>query len=80
MCDGEKKKDSKAPAMNCFNETFEAEVVEELEDLCHGGYSCSYSIPTVPLDPICDGMKREARIEFSCGKLGIFHVVKNTPP
>ena len=55
--------------MNCFNETFELEVVVELENLCHGEYQCSYNIPTVPLDPICDGMKREARIEFSCGKL-----------
>ena len=68
LCDGEKKKDSKAPAMNCFNETFEMEVITELEDLCHGEFQCTYTIPTVPLDPICDGMKREARIEFSCGK------------
>ena len=54
--------------MNCFNETFEMEVITELEDLCHGEFQCTYTIPTVPLDPICDGMKREARIEFSCGK------------
>ena len=68
LCDGEKKRDSKAPAMNCFNETFEMEVVVELENICHGEYQCTYNIPTVPLDPICDGMKREARIEFSCGR------------
>ena len=54
--------------MNCFNETFESEVVVELENLCHGDYQCTYNIPTVPLDPICDGLKREARIEFSCGE------------
>ena len=73
LCDGEKKRDSKAPAMNCFNETFEMEVVVELENICHGEYQCTYNIPTVPLDPICDGMKREARVEFSCGKFWIFN-------
>ena len=54
--------------MNCYNETFEMEVVGDLMSLCHGEFSCTYNILTVPLDPICDGLKREARIEFSCGK------------
>ena len=67
LCDGEKTRDSKAPVMNCYNETFETGVVAELKSLCHGDFTCSYNIPTVPLDPICDGLKREARIEFSCG-------------
>ena len=71
LCDGEKTRDSKAPVMNCYNETFELGVVSELKGLCHGDFTCSYNIPTVPLDPVCDGLKREARIEYSCGMLDV---------
>ena len=68
LCDGDKPRDSKAPAMNCYNETFEMEIIEDMKANCLGGFQCTYNIPTVPLDPVCDGLKREARIEFSCGK------------
>ena len=69
LCDGEKPKDSKSAQLNCYNETFNSEILYELEVACHATFNCSYTIPTVPLDPVCDGLKREARVEYICGQL-----------
>ena len=68
LCDGEKAKDSKAPAMNCYKDDQNADLLTTLQSACHHHYNCSVSIPTVPLDPVCDGMRREARVEYICGK------------
>ena len=68
LCDGEKAKDSKAPAMNCYKDDQNAVILTSLQTACHHHYNCSVSIPTVPLDPVCDGMRREARVEYICGK------------
>ena len=68
LCDGDKPKDSKAPAMSCYDEEFNLNLLLELDSLCLGNFNCSYTIPTVPLDPVCNGISREARIEYLCGK------------
>ena len=68
LCDGEKPKDKKAPALNCYDEDFNLNLLTELDYLCLGQFNCSFTIPTVPLDPVCDGLSREVRIEYLCGK------------
>ena len=72
LCDGDKPKDSKAAQLNCYNETFHQELLYELELACHANFNCSLTIPTVPLDPVCDGLKREARVEYICGKIRFY--------
>ena len=72
---------SKAAQLNCYNETFNQEILFELELACHANFNCSYTLPTVPLDPVCDGLKREARVQFICGKRRVlfdFEMVKST--
>ena len=68
LCDGEKPKDNKSPAMSCFNEDQNAQILSDLQGACHHNFNCSYSVLTVPLDPVCDGLRRETRIEYICGK------------
>ena len=69
LCDGEKPKDSKAPALSCYDEDFNWSLLSDLDTLCLGHFNCSYLIPTVPLDPVCDGISRELRVEYLCGEL-----------
>ena len=69
LCDGEKPKDSKAPALSCYDEDFNWSLLSDLDTLCLGRFNCSYLIPTVPLDPVCDGISRELRVEYLCGEL-----------
>ena len=69
LCDGEKPKDKKAPALNCYDEDFNLNLLSELDYLCLGHFNCTFVIPTVPLDPVCDGLSREVRIEYLCGKI-----------
>ena len=71
LCDGDRPNDLQKPHSDCFNETFNTELKNQIALECHGGYSCSVSLPTVPLDPACDGMKREARIEHICVECSI---------
>ena len=71
LCDGDKPNDLQKPHSDCFNETFNTELRDEIALECHGGYSCSVNIPTVPLNPACDGMKRETRIEHICVECSI---------
>ena len=67
LCDGEKPKDNKAPAMNCYEDDIHASMLSDFQAACHHNFNCTVSVATVPLDPVCDGMRREARIEYICG-------------
>ena len=67
LCDGEKPKDNKSPALNCYKDDQNALMLSELQSACHHNFNCTYSILTVPLDPVCDGLRRETRIEYICG-------------
>ena len=69
LCDGEKIQDIKAPNTDCFDDSVNEQIWEELSLTCKGKSSCSYEIPTILLDSACDGMKREANIAYICGKL-----------
>ena len=61
--------DIKAPSSDCFDETVNLYIKNQLSQECHGNFACSYELPTILLDPVCDGMKREANIEHICGKM-----------
>ena len=71
ICDGKKPKDNKGPSPgnSCYNETIDTIITEELKQECHGSYTCQYTVPTFLLDVSCDGMKRELRLEYTCGKI-----------
>ena len=69
LCDGNKPKDIKKPSQDCFDETINQAVKDVLVQGCHGGFNCSVTIPTIPFGiNDCDGMKREARVEYICGE------------
>ena len=70
LCNGEKPKDSFKPSgdVSCFNESISKEVALEFMTACHGGFNCSHEVPTLVLEPACDGMKREMTLEYNCGE------------
>ena len=70
LCDGNKPKDVTRPTQDCFDDAINEDVKNDLVPQCHGGFNCSVNIPTIPFGVIaCDGMKREARIEYICGRI-----------
>ena len=68
LCDGEKPNGNSLGSGTCYNETHNEKLRGDLGAECHGTYNCTYYIPTVPLTPDCDGLRREVRTEFICGK------------
>ena len=44
------------------------EISTGLKTECHGKFTCTYTIPTLLLDVVCDGMRREMRLQYICGK------------
>ena len=68
ICDGEKPNDFQQPNGDCFDETYNNQLRLEMAEACHGIHNCNYTIPTVPLTSVCDGLKREVKIEYICGR------------
>ena len=70
LCDGDKPQDSFKPTgdKSCYDEAKDTEVSIELKSECHGQFECTYTIPTLILDSACEGMRRELRLEYICGK------------
>ena len=68
LCDGEHAEDDKAPFTSCYEEAVNSEVLASLREVCAGQSSCSQQVPTVLLQSGCDGMRRELRLEFTCGQ------------
>ena len=71
MCDGAKKDDSNSPPQDCLDTS---SLLRTARDTCHGSDSCQVFIsPTsATLVPACDGLRKEARIDYICGK---FHPI-----
>ena len=67
MCDGAKKDDSNSPPQDCIDTS---SLLRTARDSCHGSDSCQIFIsPTsAVLDSACDNLRREARIDYICGK------------
>ena len=92
LCDGEHANDDKAPFQSCYDETVNRARLASLRSECSGLSSCSQEVPTVVLDPTCDGLRREMRVEHICGQYSLYeecslcylyrkksrHVKKNT--
>ena len=72
LCDGASPPDSKAAPLDCYDETINQELLTTARDLCRGHFNCSQEVPTLILSPACDGLKREYKIEYLCGKTEIF--------
>ena len=68
LCDGLHAKDDKAPFRNCFDENISRQRLSSLRSDCTGLSSCSQEVPTIVLDPVCDGLRREQRVEYICGE------------
>ena len=69
LCDGDKPNDFQSLGSGtCYNETYNDILRNEMAIHCHGSYNCSYEIQTVPLTSDCNGLRRETRIEYICGK------------
>ena len=70
LCDGDKPDDTSKPAgdKSCYNINKDIKVSNGLKTECHGKFSCSYTIPTLLLNVRCDGMRRELRLQYICGK------------
>ena len=73
LCDGDKPADNSKPPgdKSCYDEDKDIEISNGLKTECHGKFTCSYTIPTLLLDVICDGMRREMRLQYICGKTSI---------
>ena len=71
LCDGLHAKDDKAPFRNCFDENISRQRLSSLRSDCTGLSSCSQEVPTIVLDPVCDGLRREQRVEYICGETKI---------
>ena len=68
LCDGDKSPDLKSLGSGtCYDDDFNAHLLYNLAYECHGLYNCTYYVPTVPLTPNCDGLRREVRVEHICG-------------
>ena len=67
MCDGSKKDDSNSPPQDCLDTS---SLLRTARDSCHGSDSCQLFISptTATLDAACDNLRREARIDYICGK------------
>ena len=69
LCDGEKPNDFQSLGSGtCYNETFNGILMAEMNSNCLGTFNCTYEIPTVPLTTDCNGLRRETKIEYICGK------------
>ena len=81
LCGGASPPDSKAAPLDCYEETINQEMLTTASDLCRGHFNCSLEVPTIILSPACDGLKREYKIEYLCGKTEIlFQVVTSYHP
>ena len=67
LCDGEKPNGKSLGSGTCYNETHNAKLENDFAFECHGTYNCTFYVPTVPLSPDCDGLRREVRTEYICG-------------
>ena len=67
VCGGARPDDSRAPAVDCYDETINLQLLNSSRDICRGEFNCSLQVPTLILSPACDGMKREYKIEYICG-------------
>ena len=68
LCDGDKPDDTTAPDKDCLDEAVQTNVMTHAKSVCHGKATCEMKVPSLPLDPVCDGLKRELRIEHICGE------------
>ena len=68
ICDGDKPDDNQSPNVDCFLETYNNELKEDISAACNTEFYCNFTIPTVPIISACDGMIREARVEYICGR------------
>ena len=67
LCDGEKPNGKSLGSGNCYNDTHNEKLENDFAFECHGTYNCTFYVPTVPLSPDCDGLRREVRTEYICG-------------
>lgn len=68
LCDGDFQPDIAKPSMDCFDDSRNQEMRENLRNECNGLHECRYLVPTLPLPSACDGKRREVRVEYLCGK------------
>ena len=69
LCGGDKPNDFQSLGSGtCYNETYNNQLKTELALECHGAYNCSYHIETVPLTSDCNGLRREVKIQYMCGR------------
>ena len=68
LCDGAHGDDDKAPLESCYDETVNREMLASVRSVCAGQSVCSHQVQTEVLQPACDGLRRELRLEFTCGQ------------
>ena len=69
LCGGYKPSDSKSLGSGtCYNEAFNSQLLADMAFECHGTFNCTFIVPTVPLSTDCDGLRREVKINHTCGK------------
>ena len=68
LCDGEKPNGKSLGSGTCYNATHNEKLENDFALECHGTYNCTVYVPTVPLNPDCDGLRREVRTQYICGK------------
>lgn len=69
LCGGDSPDDTRAPPMDCYDLDINQQLLNSSRDACRGHFNCSQEVPTLILDPACDGMKREFKIQYMCGNL-----------
>ena len=68
VCGGDKPNDFKSLGSGtCYDEAYNSQLLEEIASECHGTFNCTYYIPTTPLTQDCDGLRREVKINHTCG-------------
>ena len=69
LCAGEKPDDAKPLSFGtCYDEDFNNQLLLDMAYECHGMFNCTFTVPTVPLSLACDGLRREVKINHTCGK------------
>ena len=69
MCGGDSPSDFQSLGSGtCYDDAYNSQLQGEIASECHGTYNCTFHVPTTPLTEDCDGLKREIKVNYTCGE------------
>ena len=67
LCGGSKTADILAPNEDCYDDTINSNLLNQIRSTCNGHHGCSPMIPSLSLSSACEGKRKEAVATFLCG-------------